>query len=227
MKSHIKSILASAIVLIVFNIVAFVLPFTKGTTFWSGYIFAMISLILVIGVAYVSNSSERPLQSRFYRWPILTVAGIYAVVQLFASLIFMAVTDIPPQVAIIISVILLGVALLGILATSVASDKIQEIDNVVKPKVAYIKVLESDLSALVGQCSDSGVRKKVASLAEAVRYSDPMSADILVPLEDTIRLHINILTDALQTDRTDTASAECDQIMRLLDERNRKCKLLK
>lgn len=227
MKSHIKSILASTIVLIMFQVVAFVLPFTQGTTFWLGYIFAVVSLVLVIGVAYMSNSSEKPLQSRFYGWPILTVAGIYAMVQLVVSLLFMAVADIPSQIAVITNVVLLGTALLGVLATGAAADKIQGIDDVVKPKVSYIKMLESDISALGSQCSDPEIRKKVADLADAVRYSDPMSADALVSLEETIRLHVSILMDDFHAGRTDTASAKCDQIMRLLDERNRKCKLLK
>ena len=59
------------------------------------------------------------------------------------------------------------------------------------------------------------------ALAEKLRYSDPMSDETLAALEREIADKVNVLKTT--ADKTQSAA----EIALLLDERNKKCKILK
>jgi len=162
---HGKAIASSAILLAVFNAIAFTVPFTRVGSFWVGYLFAMIAILLMIGVAFIDNLSSKPLQSRFYGWPILLWASIYLAIQVVVSLLFMAVYTIPLWVAVITCLIVLTVAIFGITGIQGANNKLSEIDNHLKDKVNYIKTLEMSMTALANHCADIHLQKKADEIS--------------------------------------------------------------
>ncbi len=224
---HGKAIVASAILLAVFNAIVFTMPFTRVGSFWVGYLFAMIAILLMIGVAFIDNLSSKPLQSRFYGWPILLWASIYLVIQVVLSLIFMAVHTIPIWVAVITCLVFLVLVLLGITGIKSANNKLSEIDNHIKNKVSYIKALEVSITTLANDCADILLQKKLIKLAEKIKYSDPMSSAMLKPLEETIQQITAKLSEAVHCGQIKEAGEICKQIQNLLEERNQQCKALK
>ena len=62
---------------------------------------------------------------------------------------------------------------------------------------------------------------------EAVRYSDPMSHDALSSVESQITVKFAELSEAVKTDDANKVTEIANEIIILVGDRNKKCKLLK
>lgn len=222
-----KGILVSIIVIILFNIVSFAIPFSRTAAFWTGYMFAMIALVVLTETCFKLNTADKPLRSRFYGWPIIYIAVVYVIIQLMVILLFMGVHGIPVWVAVLVCSCLTGIALIGILSVSMATDAIETIDAHVQKKVFYIKSLEADVAEMIDLCSDSDTKTMLMELRESIRYSDPMSHESLTPLEQEIQLTCANLYKSIQERRFEDVRSMSNQLALMIQKRNAKCKLLK
>lgn len=227
MKKHTKGIAAALIVLALFNVIAFTIPFTKTMTFWVGYGFAIVSTILLFFVCFSVNSAEKELKSRFLGLPIIYIATCYMVAQSVASLIFMAFSDIQTWVSAVLSAIFLCAALLGTIASGSATDEIKQIDNYVLQKVFYIKSLSANMELLISQCTDPQLKKELNNVYEAIKYSDPMSHPSLADLEYQIKVECSNLENAFTNGQADNVKTLCQKILAMVQQRNQQCRLLK
>ena len=72
MKKKMTSVLAVyAIVLIMYSVVFFVIPFEKTATMWATYIFAVLALIAGPGIVLLAFQKGETLKSKVYGFPIL------------------------------------------------------------------------------------------------------------------------------------------------------------
>lgn len=62
---------------------------------------------------------------------------------------------------------------------------------------------------------------------EAVRYSDPLSSSALDSVESEITIKFSKLSDAVSSDNSEVVAELADDLVILIGERNKKCKLLK
>ena len=88
-------------------------------------------------------------------------------------------------------------------------------------KVFYIRELQADVELLADNENDVAVKTALLQLAEKIRFSDPMSNEVLAELEAEITAKINELKLAEN-------KAEIITVLdSLVNERNKKAKLLK
>jgi len=215
------------IILAVFNVVVFVIPFNKGGGFWSGYGFSMLAILLSAAVSFYAFDREG-LKSKFYGVPLISVAWLYLVIQVIVGLVEMGLDfiPIPFQYGIALNTILLGACLIGLFTVEASKEEIERIDAQVKEKVFYIKSLQADVEILIGKASDD-MKKMLKDLAETIRYSDPMSSPQLAAIENKIEAKAAGLTEAVDRADGNAIKALCDELQQLFAERNRKCKVLK
>jgi len=213
------------IIMAVYNVVVFIIPFDRGGGFWIGYGFSMLSMLLTAGVGFYAFSREG-LRSKFYGMPLMSVAWYYLIIQLvlgFAEML-LELIPIPFQYGIAVNAILLGACLVGLITVDVAKAEIERIDEKIKEKVFFIKSLQVDVEGLVDKASDESVRKILKELVETIRYSDPMSCPQLAAIENKIEAKVAALAEAVDSD---ASKALCNELQQLFAERNRKCKILK
>lgn len=224
---RLKWIIISIIILIVFNVIAFVAPFQKTSTFWVAYTFGVIAIILELLVNQKVQASGKTIKSRFYGWSLVIVASVYMVVQIIFSVFFMAASDISSRIAVIVYVLSTALCLIGLVSVESSNEIIEQIDMNTERKVFYIKSLESGLRLTAISCTDPDTKKNISDLAEEIRFSDPMSTDELFSIEQKITEKCNEIDSAVKSCEYDAANEKCDQARKLLDDRNEKCKLLK
>lgn len=217
----------TALAATLFSIIAFAVPFYRGTNFWIGYGFGIFAILFLGLIFYMNNSSVKPLQSRFYGWQLIGIAGIYTIVQMVASLLLFAIPMLPTWLGVVVCSALLIFALGGSITTQSANDTIEKIDFDVKEKVFYIRSLEADIAGMVAQCSDLSLKRELEKLREKIRYSDPMSSSRLAPLEKSIQDNCKYLEELISQQEYSSAAVTAQKITSLLEERNEKCKLLK
>ena len=107
------------------------------------------------------------------------------------------------------------------IASDVGRSEIERVSVKVREKTFYIKQLQTEVELLAGAETDAATKSKLAQLAEKIRYSDPMSDEQVADIEDRITAKIAELKSS--TDKTEIIN----ELNSLLDERNKKCKLLR
>lgn len=224
-KNTARFLVVDAIVLAVFNVIAFVIPFARLAGFWAGYAFASFAIVFTAIVGLYAFAREG-MRSKFLGMPLAIVVWAYLLAQLAVSLVEMVLSFIPVQYPIALNVILLAAALIALIATDAGKAEVERLDAKVKAKVFFIKSLQGDVESLASATSDPSLKKSLKALADAIRFSDPMSAPELASIESSIEAKVATLRDAAGSD-AGAAVALCAEIERLVGDRNRKCKLLK
>ena len=227
-KNKISFMAIIFILVVVYNVVVFVIPFYRGGGFWIGYGFAMLAMFLTLGMGlFVLDQKE--LKSKFYGMPLIILIWIYLIIQLVLSLVEMGLGFIPAmfQIGLVLNTVLLGACLLGLIAVNATKDTIERTDEVIKEKVFYIKSLQADIEGLVDKAEDESVKKGLKELAETIRYSDPMSNPQLAVIENKIEVKAAVLGEAVKGTDVNAMKELCAELQQLFAERNRKCKVLK
>ncbi len=226
-KKKLRYLISMVIILILYNVIVFAVPFTRTQNFWIGYAFAMVSIVTVLLVFTYIIGRDTALKSKFYGLSLIYIAWMYLIIQLPISLIFMVLPNIPIWICVIVCGLIFGASSIGFIATDASKEEIERIDITVKEKVFYIKSLQVDLEVLLGEASDKLLQKVLKELLETVKYSDPMSHESLSTLESKIESKTYELKEVIASNNIEKAKAMCNEIHNLVIERNKKCKLLK
>jgi len=172
-RNKVSAAIILAVVVVVFNVIAFAVPFRHGPVFWLGYSFALVA-ILGGAVAILYAAGREGLRSKVYGLPLANLAWGYVVAQVAASFVQMSVWMMPTWLALVIDVGLLAVAVVGLVMVDAGTEAIKQLDAKVGAKVFYIRSLQADVEAVAERAADPGLKQSLAELAEAIRYSDPM-----------------------------------------------------
>lgn len=210
-----------AILLVVYSVVAFALPFEKTTVFVMSYLFTLVALGVQIYVIRTAFYQGEGVKSKFYGFPIAKVGAVYLALQMIVSLVFMVMSaTVALWLPLIVYVVLLGAAALGFIAVDVARDEVVRQDVKVKKDVSIMRDLQATVNALAGQCDDAALKK----FAENLRYSDPVSSAALLDVEAELSVCVNQLQQAVTGKNTEEIAAACQKAEIVLAKRNLLCK---
>ncbi|MBO4897117.1 MAG: hypothetical protein J5590_02310 [Clostridia bacterium] len=216
------SIVIALIALILLNVVAFILPVYHGIHFWMGYSFAVFANIVLVVTAVVTLNKPN-ISKTFLGLPALSVVWIYFAIQTGLSIWQMTSFDFPYFAGVIINSALAAFVIITLILTNMGVKEIEKVDEKTAEKVFYIKNLKTDIE--LTETDNPDVSAKLKDLKDTVRFSDPMSHSQLTPLENKITNKFNILKENI--DNPSIALTLCDEMQKLLSERNKKCRLLK
>lgn len=221
-----------ALFLALFNVIVFVTPNEAGGmtkydgAFWVGYIFITIAFIGQLVCAYFAfKPSDR--QKVFYNIPLFTISYAGLIVMVIAGTACMAIPNLPNWVGIIVCMLVLVITAMAVLTATFAASAVCEIDQRVKVKTFFIKSLTVDAEHLMSISKTAELRALAKKVYEAVRYSDPMSNAVLVEVEEKIQNSFSDFENAVTNEDFELASSNSDELLSLIDVRNKKCKLLK
>ena len=227
MVSRKKRVMAVGILIAVFNVLVFVLPFVQTTTFWISYIFGMVALVSIEFGWIFAWEKASTLKNKFLGIPILQLGLIYLIVQVIASLALIAASFIPWQVALIEGVVWLAINAILIMSADIGRDAIEKIDQQVSAKTSYIKSLQAEVNQMVNSAKDEELKRQLKDLADAIRYSDPISDPALGSIEDNITQLIENIKNCIGSENSSEVIDSITEARSLLNERNTKIKFIK
>lgn len=227
-KNGIKGYISLAIILVVFSVIAFVLPFQKNAVFCIAYLSGVIAIAYQIYVFKISFGGDSDAKSRFYGFPIARIGVIYMIVQLAVSIIeIVCAAYAPLWVCIILNVVLLGIVALGCIAADTMKEEIIKQDVKIKKDVSNMRNLQSMSATLAGQCEEKELKKLLSDMAEEFKYSDPVTSENTKDIEEELKEQMNEIQSAI-IDGDDAGAMDLSKkILGTLAERNRLCKLNK
>ena len=220
-KNSTKGYIILGILFALVSIIAFAVPTSKTATFWIAYVFTAAAFAAQIGIWKTALGKEETLKSKFLGFPVVHIGIVYAAIQVIAFAVFMFVPTLPAWSAIVVCSVIASVSAVCMISADAGRNEIERVEAKVQKNVFYIRELQADIELLADNESDAAVKTALTQLAEKIRYSDPMSNEQLADLENKISTKVAELK---------TASSKLEiitELNSLLDERNKKCKILK
>ena len=223
-KNNIRALVILAAIFVSWQVIAFAPTFVKNGTFWVSWLFADLAILAQAYILHIAFDNGEAIKSKIYGFPIARLGVIYAIVQLAVSLVCMILAKwAPAWVALIVDVLLLAAVVVGLSAADAARDEVERQDVQLKQSVSVIRTLQAKTSALAKQTGNAEIER----LAEALRYSDPVSSEAVAEAENDLSAKINALSTAVKAGQLAESSKLCAEVEQILNERNTLCKLSK
>ena len=224
-------IVAWGVLLALFNVIAFVSVGWAGqekytASFWIGYVFITVMLIGQLVCSYMAFKADSA-KKLFYNISLIRTSYIGLIVSFIVGGLYMLISPLPYWVGVIVCAIVLVANVLSVVKATAAIDEIERIDTKVKTQTFFIKSLTVDADTLMASAKSEAVKAECRKVYEAIRYSDPMSHDALSSVESQIAVKFEELSEAVKTDDANKAMEIANEIIILVGDRNKKCKLLK
>ena len=220
-KNNVKGYAILSILFVLVSVIAFAVPSAKTTAFWLSYGFTVLAFAAQIAIWKAAFGRNESLKSKFLGFPIVHIGIVYLVVQIIAFIVFLSIPTLPIWSAVIACAVIAGVSAACMIASDVGRSEIERVSAKVREKTFYIKQLQADVELLASTETDTVIKSALTQLAEKIRYSDPMSNEQIADIEDRITVKVADLKSS-----TDKAKI-INELNSLLNERNRKIKILK
>lgn len=231
------SIAVLAMFFFLYNICLFVINgfltgLNNGACFWTSYAMMIMSFGITGIVLIIATLMKSEPKDAFLRFPIFYHAIVFLVLELISTSFFMALDVFFGLrflwfVSVPVSLIISTVHIAIVVSCFFVKNHIQKLDDKVKDKNNFIKLLKVDVDVIAESAVDPEVREAYMGLSEQVRYSDPMSHDSLFELEKQILECLGFSKRCVEEGKNEAALQNCEIASRLLFERNEKTKALK
>lgn len=227
-KDMIRWGIGLGVLLVLYILIAFLIPFVHTALFWVSFVFTLIAFGVMGASFYIAFIINPDAKSRFYGFPIAKIGAIYGLAQLIAGLVFMALAVYAPVwLAVLVYAIALGAAVIGLISAEAVAEEIHNQDAKLKKDVTLMRSLQSKLNQMASQCDNPDATAEVKRFAEEMRYSDPVSSEALADIERDLTAAVEELQSAIVDGDSAATKQLCRKASGILVERNRLCKLNK
>ena len=209
------------ILFILLNVVVFAIPTDKTRTFWVAYVFTVVAFALQVPVWEKSLKQKDTLKRKFLGISTVHVGIVSLILQVIALAVFIAVPTLPSWAAVVACAIIFGLSTICLVSSGIGVREISRVEEKVLEKTFFIKELQANVELIAEAETDNETKTMLKQLAEKIRYSDPVSSEKLADLES----RISAKAEGLKT--ADNIIESISELNMLLDERNKKCKILK
>lgn len=220
-----------AVFLALFNVISFVSVGWAGISkytpsFWIGYVFITLSFVGQIVCAYFALKDD-DIKKTFYNISLISTSYTGLILSFVFGGLCMIISPLPYWVGIILCAIVLAFNIIAVVKASAVIDIVSGIDEKVKESTLFIKSLTVDAESLMSRAKSEAVKAECKKVYEAVRYSDPMSNGALASIESEITIKFSNFSNAVVSEDSEAVVTLAEEIIILLGDRNKKCKLLK
>jgi hypothetical protein len=197
-------------------------------------LFVTAYILLLVGIAMLCIGNLLLLESmKSYPWFASFPITIwrYLITQIIVSVIFVVSEQVFDRALLsaegfaLIHVAILAFYLVFLLMQKAGKEIIDGVEAKVKEKYINLRSMQTDVEALVGRVPEQA--SELQAVAEALRYSTPMSSEAILPLEEKIADSVIMLEQAADNNNAERISELCVTLLRQIKDRNNKAKVLK
>jgi len=213
-----------------YNIVVFVIAGFEGHggSFWLSYAFTLIAFAILLGTYSLMQTKGMKAKDWLFGLPMVRYCVIYLTAQLLLSVLFMLLDPVVGWAwAFVPQLVVAAFSVIMIIMCFISKETIEQTHHQVERKTGLMLRLRVLADGLAGKCTDPVVKNACAKLAEAIRYSDPVSNDSLEVCEQKLAYTVGAIDAAIQAGELEKANTLCMEATMQLEERNRLCKLSK
>ena len=192
--------------------------------FVTAYIFALVGIAM-----FCAGSLYMIASPKSYPWFAAFPMRIlqYLISQLVLSAAFVLAENLfdwslSAQWFILLHIILLAVCLITLIMLNAGKEIIDKRGEEVKQKVAAHRFVQADMDSLIRKFPM--YEKDLRQVADALRYSDPMSHPSLVVYEEQIQRSIMAMDNS---EESESIPERCAELLRQIADRNTRVKMMK
>ena len=228
-KKTLITLLVLVIIAAIYNVIYFAVPWKRelsNAAFWVTYGCTWLALVFA-GVVTAIAFGKKDLKSRVFGIPIFYVGYSLVILQLVIDFVVMGVGswyEIKYWIPLIVEVLVFGVGAISVIARTAYRDEIDKMEAKAEPKKAFIKEFRIEVDTLVASNGIDAIKPDLETLAEKVRYTDPVSSSAVTEVEDQIVNEFELLQKAINNGEVDKARNQISKVSNLLDERKARLK---
>ncbi len=233
MKKNFKYYIAIwTVLLAVYNVVVFTVQALPGyeinydARFWISWGFILAAFVGQLICAYTAFKSENN-DKLFLNIPLITQSYSGAIAMTIIGSVCMLIPDFPYWIATVVCVLVFAFSAIGVIKAKAATEIVSDVGAKAKAQTFFTKSLTVDAESLIAKAKNDEIKAELKKVYEVIRYSDPMSNDALASIEEQITIAFSKLTQAVTEDNTETAKELSNELIVLINDRNKKCRLLK
>ena len=216
------------ILALVYSVIAFTVPFTRNAVFYMAYGCSMLLIFVQMLIALRVFGSKQKAASILYGIPMVRVGWIMAAVQLLGGIVMMLCASVvPPLFAILAEAIFLGLTAILLVINDAQKENLTYQDKQLKEQIQTMQQLQAFADQLAEETENQKLLPKLRQLSKEMRFSDPVSSAATAQAEAALQQKMEILKAALDEKDEQQAEAICTEVMHMLSERNRICRLNK
>ncbi len=194
-------------------------------TFLIGLVMAFAgTLLAVILVAALKISTK---EKAFLNIAQFIIAYVLVVLSLALAGVYLYVGNVSNWFIYALLAVVFGFAIVAMLSAKVAVRTVETIGEKVNVQTLFVKSLTATAEHLMNTSKTAEFKVLTKKVYEAVRYSDPMSNALLIEMEEKIQNGFSDFENAVLGEDYELACSTADELLSLIDVRNKKCKLLK
>ena len=217
------------VMLALFNLIVFISPGWDGTAkytgaFWIAYAITTVAFIFHLIFALIAfKDAGNSKQKLFLNIPIIWISYVGLIITIVVGALCMLNSFLPMWAAGIAMGIVLAIFLLSIVKTKIAIQAVEDIGARVQVSTGFIKGLRVDAESLVGRASPES-RDICSKVSEALRYSDPVSNELSAGVDNDIKSKFDEFAAAAKSGDDSKAGTLGNELLDLIEERNKKCR---
>ena len=208
-----------AILLVLFNVIAFTFVLAGvgsfNMSFFLVYFYTLVAFLVQLVVMYYGTKNITK-EKLFYNMSYIELSYTMLIIMLLFSSVYLFFTK---WFILLISCIILAIYTIKIIKAYTAVDIVSNIDNKVKEKTSFIKNITIDIETLVKNNKEITELKE---LYELVRYSNPVSNENVLNIEQEIKLNIDKLEELIENKKD--IKEISNNIKKLINKRNNELK---
>ena len=220
-----------AILFVLYNAVVFILrsilpQFVTAfdAKFWIAWIITIAAFACNIFCAHTAFR-ESNLKKIFLRVPLVRISYTCIILMFIFGGALMIIPYCPAWIAAIVCVVIFLLQVISIVKSAWAAETIETAEQKVQAKTSFIRTITADAENLIIRAKTDEAKADCKKVYEALRYSDPVSSEALAEIETEITRNFERFAAKVKTGEEDSESAE--ELVNLIGERNRKCKVMK
>ena len=213
------------ILLAIFNVLIFAINRSFEANFWSGYLFTMLSFVLVCIVCIVPIGIRRAKNNGLiYSYPLMIFSALYMILQLLVGCCVIFIKNFNLLVSLVLQVLLLFVYLIFVAVLLFYRNNTEQNVCGAKAKRFFkneVEIRVNSLNALAEGQSKVALEK----LKEQVKYDvENLSTEQASNVENKIIVKLDELEESVTEGNEEKVSQLCKEIGYLLRQRNELCK---
>ena len=225
-KNTVRWWIVLAVILVVYHVIVFAVPFERSGVFFLSWIFTLIAIAAQVYVIRTALCQGESARSKFYGFPIARIGAIYLVTQIILGLLFMILGEkVQLWIPLVLYVVLLGISAVGLVASEAMRDEVIRQDIKLEKNVVCMRALQSRAASMVQLTQDARVQKALEKFSEDLRFSDPVSGESLVDIESDLVACVDEIHQAVTESDYENVLTLVQKAEAILVERNRLCKL--
>lgn len=215
------------VIFVAYNLIVFMVFKGFNTIFWISYSFMIAAFAIhVLCVFFILKNVS--IRAVFFGIPLMSLSVYFVCAELFCSIVFMifkAAASV--KLTILIQTLLLCVFIVIAIIAIMTRDVVQNVDSKIKENVYFMKSINAEVEMLVQKSHNADTTAALKKLAEIIKYSDPMSNQIVSLQEQKIMQYMTELSTAFDSGNMNLTKELCGKIELLFIERNKKLMISK